>query len=168
MNWVPAKSEVIAGCEQERAGDQEQGDDAFCLHGTNLQSTLLLRRLGFETQGNIHHCRRLRWIFTDVKKRPRLKPAAWTRRRPAGAGLWRGSSRGYRRRRGGSLCLDAGAVVLGDAHAVEAAIHEDEGDEEEDHADAGLQVLVRHRHRDLDSEEAEEGGELDDGIHRDG
>ena len=62
---------------------------------------------------------------------------------------------------------DSCAVVLGNAHAVEAAIHEHEGHREEEQADAGFEILIGHRDRDLDGEEAEEGGELDHGIHGD-
>lgn len=63
--------------------------------------------------------------------------------------------------------LDSRAVVLWNAHAVEAAIHKHEGHREEEQADAGFEVLIGHRYRDLDGEETEEGGELDHGIHGD-
>jgi len=57
---------------------------------------------------------------------------------------------------------------LWDAHAVEGAIDEDEGDDEEERADASFQVLIFHGHGDFHREQAEQRGEFDHGVQRDG
>src|ERR1017187_6967029 len=62
----------------------------------------------------------------------------------------------------------SGGLFFGDAHAVEGAVNEDEGDDKEENANAGLGALIFHGDGDLGGQKAKEGGELDDGVHGDG
>src|SRR5262249_2777771 len=57
------------------------------------------------------------------------------------------------------------ALLAGDAHAVERAHHEDGRDAEEGEGEDVAQPRLQ-RHRQLDGEEAEQRGELDDRVHR--
>ena len=57
---------------------------------------------------------------------------------------------------------------LRDAHGIERTINEDQRDHEEKRSDTGLQYFVRHGHRDFRGQQAEQGGELDDRVHRHG
>src|SRR5436190_3578982 len=59
------------------------------------------------------------------------------------------------------------ARVHRDAHVVEAAVDEDQADDEDRGAEAVLEAGF-HLHRDLDREEAEERGELDHRVERNG
>src|SRR3954469_3118000 len=65
-----------------------------------------------------------------------------------------------------------GGFFGGDAHAVERSQHEDDRDQEEDRrqddADFNLHVGLAHLQRQFDGEQAEERGELDDRVERDG
>ena len=54
--------------------------------------------------------------------------------------------------------------MLFDAHFVEGAVDEEEGDDEEDDAEPGCHAAEAFADGDFHGEDAEEGGELDDGV----
>src|SRR5664279_5391724 len=63
-------------------------------------------------------------------------------------------------------CLLAGLdLLLRNAHAVERTVHEYEGNQQEAGRERALEAAVVELHRQLDREEAEQGGELDDRVH---